>query len=85
MTGRPESWNFVMDFLGDPEASAVEEYVGKLEAENAKLKARFDTLLETMESIDSMAMSPEWRNEPLWRISEMTEAAIKQAKEFSDG
>lgn len=28
---RPECWHFAMDFLGDPEAPVIEEYVAALE------------------------------------------------------
>lgn len=51
--------------LYEVEAREVE----RLNAENKKLR-------ETLENIDSMAMSPEWRNEPLWRIAELTEEAL---------
>ena len=40
---RPACWAFAMDFLGDPEAAEVEQYVTTLEAERAALRqALFD-------------------------------------------
>lgn len=36
---RPDCWDFAMDFLGDPEAPAVEAYVAGLEAEVERLRS----------------------------------------------
>ena len=41
---RPACWEFAMDFLGDPEASIVNTYVGSLEAELRRQSAEIETL-----------------------------------------
>lgn len=43
---RPESWAFAMDFLGDPEASEVEAYVAKVEADARFLAAWLQWFLD---------------------------------------
>ena len=36
---RPDCFDFVLEFVGDPEASVLERYVSDLEAEVERLKA----------------------------------------------
>ena len=43
---------------------------------SVRLLAERDKYKETLEQIDSMAATPQWRDEPLWRIAEFIEAAL---------
>lgn len=48
--------------------------ISELEAENKRLR-------EALNDLYSMASSPQWRNEPLYRICELLEKALEQSDE----
>jgi len=39
MTPRPDCWEFVLDFLGDPEATELDDYVTSLEKRIEELES----------------------------------------------
>lgn len=41
MPTRPDCWDFAMEFLGDPEASPIEDYVERMEAYARYLETKF--------------------------------------------
>jgi len=53
---RPDSWDFAMNFLGEPESSEIEAYVARLEGDIERMKS---LLLEALED-GRYELSEEW-------------------------